>query len=370
MTAHGLLPPSIYRLLNASKVLCSSVLMPVLTPTCWDSADYQPAFFQIHASLTASFETSSLRSEAESSGAAAPWAGWGERQVPCNSNEAEWASRKSGISEISAPRGPLTTVSRLLLSVGSYTRHRDHRGRKGLAVQHGSFSRPCTPGEQESRSARNTNPPVAPTPALVSPMGYLPEPREARRRLPEKDLAGEPSGHAEHEKAAHCEVMGRQLYFYTGSLRAARMREPQCQAGTAEGTICERGHEEDQGRRWGLYLTSFPPRNFNRITVSPAKQRQDWSTARWGAEVITAVTAHPITSATVVPKDSGGLSICWHRSIVTVIVTPQKESVVGRMPSIRWAFHQRILFSFQLLSCRQFCVRVMLTLKIGKGLDF
>lgn len=73
-------------------------------------------FVSIHASLTASFETSSLRSEAESSGLRSP-SKTGEKGVsPVHGvgvmqfKRAEWVSREDGVSEISAPCGPMTTV--------------------------------------------------------------------------------------------------------------------------------------------------------------------------------------------------------------------------------------------------------------------
>lgn len=85
--------------------------------------------------------------------------------------------------------------------------------------------------------------------------------------------------------------------------------------------------EEMRKTRAGAEASTWRPSrrgNFSRITVSPAKQRQDWSTARWGTEVITAVTAHPICHGR--SEDSGGLSTCWHeRSILTVTVTPPER---------------------------------------------
>lgn len=326
MTAHGLLPPSICRLLNASKVLCSSVLMPVLTPTCWDSADYQPAFFQIHVSLTASFETSSLRREAESSGLGSPEQGWGERRVPCNSNGLSGLPEKTASVKSVPHVVPWPLCMRLLLSVRRYTRHRDHRGRKGLAVQHGSFSRPCTPGEQESALHGTRILQSHPHLPWWVRWGTSQSPREARV------ASGERSGRRtiwtrRTRKAAHCEGDGpAALFLHWKPPCSQRWESPSVRRHSWKVPFVR---EDMRKTRAGAEASTWRPSrrgNFNRITVSPAKQRQDWSTARWGAEVITAVTAHPITSATVVPKIQGGLSICWHeRSIVTVIVTPPER---------------------------------------------
>lgn len=290
------------------EVLCSSVLMPVLTPTCWDSADYQPAFFQIHASLTASFETSSLRSEAESSGLGSPEQGW-ERQVPCNSNGLSGLPGKDGISEISAPRGPLTTVlcgcfylwdatpgtgttgkERARSPARVFHDHAHQVSRNPLCTEHESSSRTHTcPGESDGVPPR----------ALARP-----------ERLPEKDLAGEPSDTQNKEGLLWgCGWVGSSIFTLEASVQL-EMREPQCQTAQLKGTICERGHEEDQGRRWGLYLTSFPAEGIlnSWYSVVAAKWTQwDWSTARWGAEVITAVTVHPITSATVALRFRGSV---------------------------------------------------------------
>lgn len=93
---------------------CSAHLSLCLHVETWKTISQH--FVSIHASLTASFETSSLRSEAESSGlrslsktgekGVSPVHGVGVMQF----KRAEWASREDSVSEISAPCGPLTTV--------------------------------------------------------------------------------------------------------------------------------------------------------------------------------------------------------------------------------------------------------------------
>lgn len=99
-------------------------------------------------------------------------------------------------------------------STGLSHDHAHQVSRNPLCTEHESSSRTHTcPGESDGV------PPRAPA---------RPE------RLPEKDLAGEPSGHAEQGKQLTVRVMGRQLYFYTGSLRAARDARAPVSDGTAE----------------------------------------------------------------------------------------------------------------------------------------
>ena len=52
--------------------------------------------------------------------------------------------------------------------------------------------------------------------------GAPPRAPERPERLPEEDLAGEPSAHTEQGKQLTVRVTGWQLYFYIGSLCAAR----------------------------------------------------------------------------------------------------------------------------------------------------
>ena len=88
---------------------------------------------------------------------------------------AEWASRKDSIREISAPCGPLTTVYAAASIWEMLHQAQDHRGRKGLAVQRGlSHDRAHEVGRNPLCTEQES--PVAPTPALVRPMGNLPEP--------------------------------------------------------------------------------------------------------------------------------------------------------------------------------------------------
>lgn len=179
-----------------------------------------------------------------------PWARLGRETGAMQFKRAEWASRKDSIREISAPCGPLTTVYAAASIWETLHQAQGPQGKERARRPAGSFSRPCTRGGQESAlhgtgvsSRTHTCPGEAD--------GEPPRAPARPERLPE-DLAGEPSGHAEQGKQLTVRVMGRQLYFYIGSLRAARDGRAPALDGTAE-----RYHLWE--RRWGRLGQALRP---------------------------------------------------------------------------------------------------------------
>ena len=169
--------------------------------------------------------------------------GW----VPCNSNGLSGLQRRRRQWH-RCPCSPLTTVH-AAASVRRYTRHRDRKGKDRLPVQCGSLSRPCTPGERESAlqtpAERNMNPPAAPTLALASLMGHLPEPPQGLSSFQRK-IWQENHLHTRNKESSA--LWGRRAGSSIFTLEASvqpETGEPQRKTAQLGSTICERGDEKD-----------------------------------------------------------------------------------------------------------------------------
>lgn len=260
---------SICRLLNASKVLCSSVLMPVLTPVL-RLGRLSASIFSDPWSPGCQFWN--LFIEAESSGLGSPEQGLGrERRVPCNSKRAEWASRKTASVKSVPHVVPWPLCMRLLLSVRQLHQAQGPQGKGRARSPACGLTATAHQVSRNPLSARNTNPPVAPHTCPGESDGVPPRAHEARAASGES-LAGEPSGHAEQGKQLTVRVMGRPSSIFTleASVQLEITRAP-VSDGTRRYHLWERTWGRP-GQALGPLPDVLPAGNFNRITVSPAKQ--------------------------------------------------------------------------------------------------
>ena len=236
---------------QASVAPCMPHLSLCLPAEAWQIISQH--FVSIHASLTASFETSSLRSEAEWSRLGIPEQDWGEGECPSprvgamQFKPAEWASREDGVSGINASCSHLATMyaaPSICEALHQAQTTGDGQGSpSSVGLSPGCAHRVSRNPLCRPPAERDTNPPAAPTPALASPMGHLPEPPQGLRGFPRKIWQNIWTHRT--RQAAHGEGDGRAALFLHWKPVSPEMGEPQRLTGTAESTLCESGDEED-----------------------------------------------------------------------------------------------------------------------------